>query len=117
VSVPTDVGEALASYLQHRPRTESRAVFMRVLAPVGPLTTGAVLGVVSAACRRAGVAPACSHQLRHTAATVMLREGGSLPEIAQVLRHRQLKTTAVYARVDHAALRTLALPWPGGGAA
>jgi site-specific recombinase XerD len=46
----------------------------------------------------------------------MLRAGASLPEIAQVLRHRQLKTTAIYAKVDRAALRSLALPWPGGAA-
>jgi site-specific recombinase XerD len=115
--LPTDVGEALASYLQYRPRTDCRAVFLRVLAPAGPLNTRAVLKVVNAACRRAGVPQAGSHQLRHTAATVMLRAGGSLPEIAQVLRHQQLKTTAVYSKVDHAALRTLALPWPEGGAA
>jgi integrase/recombinase XerD len=117
VSVPVDVGEALAAYLQHRPRTESRAVFMKVLAPAGPLTRRGVSGVVNAACARAGVPPAGAHRLRHTAATQMLRAGSSLPEIAQVLRHQQLKTTAVYAKVDHAALRTLALPWPEGRAA
>jgi integrase/recombinase XerD len=47
----------------------------------------------------------------------MLRAGSSLPEIAQMLRHQQLRTTAIYAKVDHAALRTLALPWPEGRAA
>ena len=90
---------------------------MKVLAPAGPLTRRGVSGVVKAACARAGVPPAGAHRLRHTAATQMLRAGSSLPEIAQVLRHQQLKTTAVYAKVDHAALRTLALPWPEGGAA
>jgi site-specific recombinase XerD len=43
----------------------------------------------------------------------MLNSGASMPEIAQVLRHSQQRTTAVYARVDRKALRPLALPWPG----
>ena len=53
-----------------------------------------------------------AHRLRHTAATEMLREGASLIEIGQVLRHRQTQTTAIYAKVDVHGLRTLALPWP-----
>jgi site-specific recombinase XerD len=57
--------------------------------------------------------PVGAHRLRHTAATGMLRAGGSLPEIAQVLRHRRLETTAIYAKVDRATLRPLAPPWPG----
>ena len=115
--VPVDVGQALVGYLQHRPASSSRAVFLRSLAPAGPVTRKTVHSVVSSACRRAGVAPVAAHRLRHTAATEMLRAGGSLAEIAQVLRHQQLKTTAIYARVDHAALRALAMPWPEGGAA
>jgi integrase/recombinase XerD len=111
-----DVGEALAGYLRRRPPADCRAVFLRALAPAGPMTSGAVCNVVNAACRRAGLAVVGSHRLRHTAATEMLRAGASLPEIAQVLRHQQLKTTAVYAKVDRAALRALALPWPGGAA-
>jgi integrase/recombinase XerD len=115
--LPVDVGEALVDYLQQRPASSSRAVLLRALAPAGPVTRKTVHSVVSRACRRVGVTPVSAHQLRHTAATKMLRSGGSLAEIAQVLRHRQLKTTAIYARVDHAALRALALPWPEGGAA
>jgi site-specific recombinase XerD len=45
----------------------------------------------------------------------MLRRGGSLAEVAQVLRHRTIATTAGYAKVDHLALRGLAMPWLGGG--
>ena len=51
-------------------------------------------------------------RLRHTAATEMLRRGASLAEIGQVLRHREQKTTAIYAKVDREALRALARPWP-----
>jgi integrase/recombinase XerD len=72
--------------------------------------------VVVAAGRRAGLGQIGAHQLRHTAATEMLRAGATLPEIGQVLRHRSLLTTAIYAKVDREALRSLARPWPGGAA-
>jgi len=115
--LPADVGEALAGYLQRRPPGESRAVFVGMLAPGAPLTRQAVGTVVTAACSRAGIPQAGAHRLRHTAATRMLRAGCSLAEVGQVLRHVQLRTTAIYAKVDYAALRPLALPWPEGGAA
>lgn len=115
--LPADVGEAIVSYLRRRPRVQSRAVFLRVIAPIGPLSGDAVGGLVKAACRRAGVREVRSHRLRHTVATEMLKQGASLPEIGQVLRHRDVRTTARYAKVDRAALRTIARPWPEGGAA
>ena len=114
--LPVDVGEALVSYLRRRPRAESRALFLRVLAPAGALSPSGVRRVVHDACVRAGVPPVGPHRLRHTAATGMLRAGASLPEIAEVLRHRRLETTAIYAKVDRRALRSLAQPWPGGAA-
>jgi integrase/recombinase XerD len=115
--VPVDVGEALVSYLRRRPRVESRRLFLRVMAPIGPLTGDAVGGLVKAACRRAALPPVRSHPLRHTVATEMLKQAASLPEIGQVLRHRDIRTTAKYAKVDRKALRALARPWPEGGAA
>jgi site-specific recombinase XerD len=115
--LPADVGEALVSYLRRRPRSEYRTVFLKVIAPAGPLSGKAIWGVVHDACVRAGVPSVGPHRLRHTAATGMLREGASLEEIAEVLRHQQLKTTAVYAKVDRKALRALTQPWPEGGAA
>jgi integrase/recombinase XerD len=114
--LPADVGEALVGYLQRRPQSESRAVFAGMLPPGGPLTRMAVGSIVTAACSRTGIAQAGAHRLRHTV-TRMLRAACSLAEIGQVLRHEQLRTTAIYAKVDHEALRTLALPWPEGGAA
>lgn len=72
--------------------------------------------VVHRACERAGVPPVGAHRLRHTVATELLRRGASLPEIGQVLRHKSLMTTAIYARVDRVNLSTLALPWPGSEA-
>ena len=114
MSVPVDVGQALVSYLRRRPQSDCREVFLRVRAPAGPLPVSGVVHVVSRACIRAGLPRVGAHRLQHTAATTMLRAGASLPEIAQVLRHNELSTTAVYAKVDRKALRPLALPWPGG---
>lgn len=112
--LPVDVGEALASYLhQGRPRSEDRRVFLRAQAPFSALAdTGALRGIMAGACERAGVAYGSPHRLRHSAATGMLRAGASLSEIGQVLRHAGPQATAVYAAVDHEALRALAPAWP-----
>lgn len=115
--LPVDVGEAIVSYLKRRPRLEDRTLFLRVIAPAGALHSSAVSGIVRAACRRAGLPSVGPHALRHTAATEMLRRGASLAEIGLVLRHRDQKTTARYAKVDRKTLRPLARPWPEGGAA
>jgi integrase/recombinase XerD len=114
--LPVDVGEALVSYLRRRPRCECRALFLRVTAPRGALDRCTVSWVVRAACDRAGLPRVGAHRLRHTAATEMLRAGASLVEIGQVLRHREQKTTAIYAKVDRDALGALARRWPGGAA-
>lgn len=114
--LPVDVGEALVSYLRRRPRADSRALFLRVRAPAVALSTSGIRSVVRHACVRAGLPPVGPHRLRHTAATGMLRAGASLSEVAQVLRHQAVETTAIYAKVDHTALRSLAQPWPGGAA-
>ena len=111
--LPVDVGTALVAYLRWRPRSDCRAVFLCVRAPLGPVSAGVVSQIVRAACTRAGLERVGAHRLRHTAATGMLRAGSSLPEIAQVLRHQRLDTTAQYSRVDRQALRALARPWPG----
>lgn len=113
--VPSEIGSALASYLRlSRPKAHSRRLFLCVRAPHGPLNRTAVTAVVRYACVRADLPIVGAHRLRHTAATEMLRSGGSLDEIAQVLRHRSFDTTAIYAKVDRNALRTLARRWPGG---
>lgn len=112
--MPKDVGDALSAYVVRRPRVVSRAVFLRSLAPLRPGTTSTIQSLVAKASRRAGLPLVSPHKLRHTVATEMLRRGGSLAEIAQVLRHRSLATTAIYAKVDRTALRDLAQPWPGG---
>lgn len=114
--LPSDVGAAIAAYLRRgRPRRPEREVFLRTCAPLRGLRPEGVSEVVRAASERAGLGSFGSHRLRHTAGTEMLRAGASLPEVAQVLRHRSVATTATYAKVDHLALRELARPWLGGG--
>ncbi|MEI8334894.1 MAG: tyrosine-type recombinase/integrase, partial [Chloroflexota bacterium] len=116
--LPADVGEAIVAYLRGgRPASAiGRAVFIRVKAPHRGLSSTGVSQVVGDAARRAGLGLVHAHRLRHTAATEMLRAGGSLAEIGQVLRHRRAQTTAIYAKVDAHALRAIARPWPGGAA-
>ena len=116
--LPADVGAAIAAYLRHgRPHTTSRRVFLRARAPIrGFLGQSAVGSLVRHTLERAGVAAPTkgAHQFRHALACQMLRHGASLTEIGEVLRHRSPETTRIYAKVDLEALRTLALPWPGG---
>jgi integrase/recombinase XerD len=115
VPVPVDVGEALADYVQAgRARNRGGRMFMRVKAPITPLTRDGINGVVKAACRRCGLPEVGPHALRHTLAVEVLRQGGSLAEIGELLRQRSTFTTAIYARVDRAALGELARVWPGG---
>lgn len=113
--LPTDVGEGIAEYLRRgRPKTTGREVFLSASAPITALGRGGVSSIVRRACRRAGVAPFGAHRLRHTMACEMVGAGVPLAEISQVLRHRSLVSTAIYARVDLDQLRQLAQPWPFG---
>ena len=115
--LPTDVGDALAAYLRQRPaRAQGRTVFIRLLAPLGPLSPIGVTQIVAAAAQRAGLGVVHAHRLRHFAATQLLRAGAPLAEIQHFLRHARLQTTAIYAKVDYDALRTIARAWPGGAA-
>ena len=116
--LPVEVGAALADYLRRaRPACSSRRVFIREKAPlVGFANSVAICSMVDRALRRAKVESAYrgSHLFRHSLATTMLKHGASLPEIGDLLRHRHPDTTAIYAKVDLASLRSIALPWPGG---
>jgi site-specific recombinase XerD len=113
--LPRDVGKAMVRYIRRvRPSTICRAVFVTMTAPHRKLTSPGIQGIVKRAGRRIGLGGLGSHRLRHTAASRMLGRGASLPEIAQVLRHRSLATTAIYAKVDRDALRPLCRPWLGG---
>ena len=116
--LPPEVGEAIAAYLgDGRPPSTSRRIFLRAKAPIGGFRGASGVGsIVRHALKRAGInAPTYgAHQFRHGLATEMLRHGASLGEIGDVLGHRHPQTTKIYTKVDLEALRTLALPWPGG---
>jgi len=113
--LPADVGEAIASYLRRgRPTSDRREVFLRARAPYEPIASGTVSSTVRRACRRAGIPEVGAHRLRHTTACEMVAAQVPLQQIGQVLRHRSLQSTAIYARVDLDQLRLLAAPWPGG---
>ena len=116
--LPVDVGEAIAAYLrQGRPASPDRHVFLRTRAPHRCLLHGSdgIGSIVRNAIERAGVDTPHkgSHQFRHALAVGMLQGGASLPEIGELLRHRSQLSTSIYAKVDLAALRPLAQPWPG----
>jgi len=115
--LPADVGEAIASYLRRgRPASGRRPVFLRARAPYEPIASGTVCSTVRRACRRAAITEVGAHRLRHTTACEMVQARVPLARIGQVLRHRSLQSTAIYARVDRDQLRLLAQPWPQGGA-
>lgn len=116
--LPTDVGEAIALYLQNgRPVSTDRHLFLRARAPNRGLKHGSdgVGSIVRNALERAAIDTPHkgAHQFRHALAVRLLQGGASLPEIGELLRHRSQISTSVYAKVDIVALRALAMPWPG----
>ncbi len=112
--IPVEVGEAIAAYLQEgRPHSTSRRVFLRCKAPIRGFRGSSAIGsIVRHTLERAAIdlPRKGAHQFRHGLACELLRQGASLAEIGELLRHRSPNTTALYAKVDLVALRTLALP-------
>jgi len=107
--LPHDVGEAIAGYCRHgRRRSDCRDLFLRINAPHTGLSTTGIREVVARACNRAGLPRLGAHRLRHAAATEMRRAGAPLFEIGQVLRHRHVASTALYAKDDYDALAAVA---------
>jgi integrase/recombinase XerC len=113
--LPVATGQALEAYLRdERPKTSNGAVFVRHLAPHDqPIGVHGIRRVVRNAFRRAGIAHGRTHALRHTLACRLVNQGASIKEVADVLRHRSLNTSLIYAKLDHGALADVALPWPG----
>jgi site-specific recombinase XerD len=112
--LPVQVGEALVAYLScGRNPDGARHLFLTCRAPRGPIRADLVGDVIERACARAGLAPVGPHRLRHALASELLRRGAGLVAISQVLRHQDLATTALYAKVDLDTLRQVAQPWPG----
>lgn len=113
--LPETTGRAIVEYLKReRPQTTHRAVFVRRHAPYGqPIGPDCVRKVIRRAYARAGLPYTRAHLLRHTMASRLLEGGSSLKEVADVLRHRSLNTTLIYAKLDGRSLASVALPWPG----
>ncbi len=113
--LPVTTGEALARYVElERPKTSNRAVFVRNVAPRdAPIGPDLIRITVRQAYARAGLPYTRSHLLRHTMANRLLASGSSLKEVADVLRHRSLNTSMIYAKLDSRSLAQVALPWPG----
>lgn len=113
--LPMETGQALADYLQHeRPTTSNPAIFVRQKEGHDhPITSAAIQKVILRACRRAGLMHSSAHALRHTLACRLVENGSSLKEVADILRHRSLNTTLIYAKLDTPKLSAVPLPWPG----
>jgi integrase len=113
--LPAATGEALAEYLRNeRPSTFIKAIFVRLKAPHDkPIGTDAIRAAISRALRCSGIPHGRSHSLRHTLACRIVNSGGSIKEVADVLRHRSLNTSRIYAKLDQHSLIEVALPWPG----
>jgi len=113
--LPAATGHAIANYLKfERPQTTNRAVFVRNIAPRDqPVGPDLIRKSIRQAYARAGLPYTRSHLLRHTMASRLLAGGSSLKEVADVLRHRSLNTTLIYAKLDSRNLAAVALPWPG----
>lgn len=108
------VGEAILGYLRHRPETSFREVFLTVKAPFRPLNSVAVSRIVRHHMQRAGVKMprSGSNTLRHSWAIRALAHDSPMKCIADVLGHRCLDTTFIYAKADLKTLRQVAMPWP-----
>lgn len=115
--LPEDVGRALAAYLRRsRPSRPTRQLFVRHSAPWDrPISALTIRSVIYRAHGRGQVEAVSrgTHALRHTAASRLLRAGATLKQIADILGHRSIDTTAIYAKVDVERLAQVALPWPG----
>jgi site-specific recombinase XerD len=113
--LPQATGRAIAAYLRsERPTTANRHVFVRHVAPLDePIRPDVVRNTVRLAYRRCGLPYTRVHILRHTLASQLLESGGTLKDVADMLRHRSLDTSMIYAKVDAARLSDVAMPWPG----
>lgn len=115
VPLPDQTGKALADYIEHeRPAIRHPAVFVRQVAGrTTPITSLAIQKVIKRSCRRIGLLDVSAHALRHTVACRLVERGSSLKEVADLLRHRSLNSTLIYAKLDTPKLAAVALPWPG----
>lgn len=98
--LPFATGEAIADYIVHeRQATQHREVFVRHVAPIGePITPRAVQRSVYAVYERLGWDCTRIHIFRHTIASRLVNGVVPMKQVADVMRHRSVVTTAGYAR-------------------
>jgi site-specific recombinase XerD len=114
-----EAGEALADYVLHaRPKIDSSRVFLSHKLPVGPFrSSSGISRIVRARLERSGIAlprSAGAHLVRHSLATQLVGQRRPINEVADLLGHRSIDTTAIYVKVALPQLVEVALPFPGG---
>jgi integrase/recombinase XerD len=110
-----ELGRAIVAYIKLRPQTTSSRVFVHIGAREGrPVAGTTVRSAIRLAYARAGLPTSYTgtHLLRHTAATRLVASGATVKEVADILGHASIDSTALYAKVDLARLREVALAWP-----
>lgn len=117
VTVPMTarLASAIDEYMSRgRPHGDSSpALFVTHRAPGGGFATSAgVQCIVRRLATKAGLPHRGTHVIRHSVASRMINAGATLKQIADLLGHRSLTTTAIYTKVDMASLKQVALPWP-----
>lgn len=95
VPVPLPARKALLDYLHIRPPVQSEQVFV---GERGPLNSRGIQAVFAKYKALTGINNLHPHILRHTFSHTFLAQGGNLSQLAQILGHESLNTTAIYTR-------------------
>jgi integrase/recombinase XerD len=118
VPLMEEVGNALAEYVLHaRPKTRAPQVFLCHRPPARPLgCSSTVAAIVRRRLERCGLQlpRAGAHLLRHSLATQLVGQKRPIKEVADLLGHRNIDTTAIYVKVALPQLAIVPLPFPGG---
>ncbi|MER8407740.1 site-specific integrase [Mesorhizobium sp. M1307] len=114
-----EAGAALADYvLRARPKVDSPYLFLSFTPPVAPFKCASpVSRIVRKRLRHGGVElgqVAGAHLLRHSLATQLVKQRRPINEVADLLGHRSINTTALYVKVATSQLAEVAHPFPGG---
>jgi integrase/recombinase XerD len=114
-----EAGAALAEYVLHtRPKVACQRVFLSCVPPVRAFrSSSSISRIVRSRLERSGIrlsGAAGAHLLRHSLATQLVSQQRPINEVADLLGHRSIDTTAIYVKVALPQLADIALPFPGG---